>query len=214
MQDHPFPKVSDPYQYRAIGIVRGTYIPQNEESFTRGSLIDSDGVEIDAVLLGRVIALTRKHINIKSPHLWVVYPRCREMDNLHLQISGVWEPSTLSGDNFDSEAKNDLNEKFFDEIPEGDEYFSIRGELIYSKPENNDLVVKIRQMPRSQVKKPIPFKLLLKGNIPLEKIRNFVNLDVRRKGQQLHLENYEIVGALPSSGSKKKIRAKAQARNT
>ena len=85
MQKHPIPAVTDPLQYRAIGIVRGIYKPQDDENFTRGALIDSNGNEIDSVVLGRVIPLIRNHISLEKPHLWVVYPRCRNSQNLHLQ---------------------------------------------------------------------------------------------------------------------------------
>ena len=95
MQNHPIPSVTDPLQYRAIGIVRGIYKPQDDENFTRGAIIDSKGNQIDSVVLGRVITLIRNHVSLEKPHLWVVYPRCRNNQNLHLQITGIWEPSTL-----------------------------------------------------------------------------------------------------------------------
>ena len=98
MQSHPIPLVTDPLQYRAIGMVRGIYKPQENDNFTRGALIDSKGNEIDSVLLGRVITLIRNHVSLEKPHLWVVYPRCRNNQNLHLQITGIWEPSTLKKD--------------------------------------------------------------------------------------------------------------------
>ena len=98
MQNHPIPLVTDPLQYRAIGMVRGIYKPQDNDNFTRGALIDSKGNEIDSVLLGRVITLIRNHVSLEKPHLWVVYPRCRNNQNLHLQITGIWEPSTLKKD--------------------------------------------------------------------------------------------------------------------
>ena len=72
MQKHPIPSVSDPLQYRAIGIVRGIYKPQDDESFNRGSIIDSKGNEIDSVVLGRVITLIRNHVSLEKSHLWVV----------------------------------------------------------------------------------------------------------------------------------------------
>ena len=52
MQHHPIPSVTDPLQYRAIGIFRGTYVPQDQDKFTRGDLIDAQGHQIDAVVLG------------------------------------------------------------------------------------------------------------------------------------------------------------------
>ncbi len=202
MIDHPIPPVTEPLQYRAIGVVRGTYHTNDKEKFTRGYLVDEQGEQVEAVVLGRVITLIRRHLNIDEPHLWVVYPRCRESDHLHLQISGIWEPSTLAKRKQDGNLKS-ADTINLDYLPEGDDYFSIRGELIYTRPETNDLVVRIRQKPRSKLIKPQPFKILIKGEISLEYLRKFVSLDVRRKGQNLVLEKYEILGAVPSKSSKK-----------
>ena len=157
MHNHPIPSVTDPFQYRAIGVVRGVYKPQDDEIFTRGTLIDSEGNEIDAVVLGRVITLIRNHVSLEKPHLWVVYPRCRSDQNLHLQITGIWEPSTLNKDLNEDEKANkiSISKDDSDDLLEGDDYFSIRGELIFTKPEEKEIVVKIRQKPRSQQKKSI-----------------------------------------------------------
>lgn len=96
----PIAPPSEPMQYRAIGVVRGTYEPAEADQLNRGNLTTVEGCVIDAVLLGRITSLIKKHIDLTIPHLWVVYPRTRrEMDNddqdLHLQIVGVWEPETL-----------------------------------------------------------------------------------------------------------------------
>ncbi len=204
MRDHPIPPVTEALQYRAIGIVRGIYAPLDPKKFTRGRLIDSQGIEIEAVVLGRVLNLMRRHVPLDDQHLWVVYPRCRETNFLHLQIAGIWEPSKLH-ENIPNENKSN-NEaiKSIDEIQEGDDYFSIRGELIYTRPDSNDLVIKIRQKPRQDGKRAIPFKLQLKGEVPLEYLRNFVSLDVRRFEQSLHVESYEIIGKIPNRTGKKK----------
>ncbi|HEY9815902.1 MAG TPA: hypothetical protein V6D20_08935 [Candidatus Obscuribacterales bacterium] len=93
---HPIPPASEPKQFRAIGLVQAQYQP-SEESFTRGFLKTEDGHLIDAVLLGRVMSLVKKHIDLDQSHLWVVYPRTREKQHeLHVQIVGVWEPETLA----------------------------------------------------------------------------------------------------------------------
>ncbi len=198
MQKHPIPSVTDPLQYRAIGIVRGIYKPQDDEKFTRGSLIDSKGNEIDSVVLGRVITLIRNHVSLEKPHLWVVYPRCRTDQNLHLQISGIWEPSTLNKDFYENEESknNSILKDDSDNLLEGDDYFSIRGELIFTKPEDHNIVIKIRQKQRNKEKKSLPFKVNLKGEIPINYLKHFVSLDVRRVDYQLLVENYEIIAPL------------------
>ena len=37
MRDHPISPVTEPLQYRAIGVVRGTYKPESDDQLTRGS---------------------------------------------------------------------------------------------------------------------------------------------------------------------------------
>ncbi len=207
MRDHPIPPVTELLQYRAIGIVRAKYIPGDPDHFTRGVLVDQDGLELEAVVLGRVLSLMKRHLDADQYHLWVVYPRCREPNHLHLQIAGIWEPSTLSMGTSDLMDEADIEPPSFlnnDELPEGDDYFSIRGELIYTKPETEEIVVKIRQRARSNRKRNLPFKLNLKGSISLEHLRHFISLDVRRTGNQLCLENYEILERITTRGGTKK----------
>lgn len=96
-RQQPIPPASEPMQYRAIGLIRGKYVASDEQ-FTRGSIFTDDGYEIGAVLLGRVMSLVKKHVDLEQPHLWVVYPRTREKGDgdLHVQIVGVWEPENLN----------------------------------------------------------------------------------------------------------------------
>ncbi|MBW3041513.1 hypothetical protein [Prochlorococcus marinus] len=209
MQNHPIPSVTDPLQYRAIGIVRGIYKPQDDETFTRGKIIDVKGNEIDSVVLGRVITLIRNHVSLEKPHLWVVYPRCRNNQNLHLQITGIWEPSTLNKDVVVQEELSNESSSFkvdSDELSEGDDYFSIRGELIFTNPEENEAVVKIRQKPRNQQKKVLPFKVNLKGAIPINYLKHFISFDVRRVDYQLLVEDFQIIGPIPKSSTNNKSR--------
>lgn len=194
MRDHPIPPVTEPLQYRAIGVVRGVYKAKEDDQLTRGILLDADGNELETVVLGRVLTLMRRHLAMDEPHLWVVYPRCRESEHLHLQIAGIWEPSTLSPDQAGAE----------DSLTEGDDFFSVRGELIYTKPETGELVVKIRQQPRADGSRPLPFKIQAKGTVPLEHLRHFVSLELRRQGQALHLERFEVIAPMPTRGGKSK----------
>ena len=194
MRQHPISPVTEPMQYRAIGVVRGQYVPTDADHPTRGVIRTAEGDEIEAVVLGRLLTLMRRHLDAEQPHLWVVYPRIREPNNLHLQMVGVWEPSSL-----DPEA---ASEGAADVLPEGDDYFSIRGELIYTRPESGELVIKVRQQPRPDGSRPVPFKLQLRGAIPLEHLRHFVSLDVRRQGQTLNLESFEVIGPLAQRGNR------------
>ena len=194
MREHPIAPVTEPTQYRAIGVVRGVYVPIDAEQLTRGIIRTAEGAELEAVVLGRLLTLMRRHLNLEEPHLWVVYPRSREDGGLHLQMVGVWEPSTLAPD---QEAGSST-----DALPEGDDYFSVRGELIYTRPETGDLVVKVRVMPRPDGSRPVPFKLQLKGEVPLEHLRHFVALNLRRTDQFLQLESFEVIGPVAQRGTR------------
>ena len=199
MRHHPISPVTEPMQYRAIGVVRGVYVPSDPEQLTRGLIRTADGVEIEAVVLGRLLTLMRRHLNLEEPHLWVVYPRSKEEEGLHLQMVGVWEPSTLA----EAEPTGELAEsEASDQLPEGDDYVSVRGELIYTRPETGDLVIKVRQQPRPDGSKPVPFKLQLKGDVPLEHLRHFVALNLRRQGQHLQLESFEVIGPVVQRGTR------------
>lgn len=209
MRQHPISPVTEPMQYRAIGVVRGTYVPADPDQLTRGLIRTADGTEIEAVVLGRLLTLMRRHLDLAMPHLWVVYPRSREENQLHLQMVGVWEPSTLTPATEaapPSPEEDQLPEADQppegDRLPEGDDYFSIRGELIFTRPETGDLVIKVRQQPRPDGNRPVPFKLQLRGDIPLEHLRHFVALDLRRQGQQLAVERFEVIGPVAERGNR------------
>jgi len=279
MRQHPISPVTEPTQYRAIGVVRGQYVPADPEQPTRGMIRTADGSEIEAVVLGRLLTLMRRHVDLAESHLWVVYPRTREQNHLHLQMVGVWEPSTLDHDHqplpdgatqdgaiqdgaiqdgtspdgsdvegagepatatatateaIDLETEPTAGADLIgeapqavvsdqeplsglapsaassaaaasagaDALPEGDDYFSVRGELIYTRPETGDLVIKVRQQPRPDGSRPVPFKLQLRGEIPLEHLRHFVSLDLRRQGQQLNLESLEVLEPVAQRGNR------------
>ena len=112
--------VTEPLQYRAIGVVRGTYKPESDDQLTRGVLVDDQGQEVEAVVLGRMLTLMRRHLAMDHPHLWVVYPRSREGGHLHLQIAGIWEPSTLDR----SEPSAGDGEPVHDALPRSDYFHS------------------------------------------------------------------------------------------
>ena len=72
MREHPIAPVTEPTQYRAIGVVRGVYVPTDAEQLTRGIIRTAEGAELEAVVLGRLLTLMRRHLNLEEPHLWVV----------------------------------------------------------------------------------------------------------------------------------------------
>ena len=66
MIKNPIQEVTNKLQYRAIGIVRGIYKPNNIDQLNRGTLTDKEGKVIETVILGKAIALIKKYINLEK----------------------------------------------------------------------------------------------------------------------------------------------------
>lgn len=208
-RQQPIPPPSEPKQYRAIGLLRGRYCP-SEEQFTRGQLATEDAAAIEAVLLGRVMSLVKNHLDLEQEHLWVVYPRTREtQSDLHVQIVGVWEPEKLQKSDEDEpdDAAEPVPEAVKppeDEQPASlspgyeDDYFSIRGEIVFYAPETENVVVKIQQSPRKSTDKAKAFKLQLKGVLPTEKaVGYFWDFQVQRQATALVITGGTSIGLVP-----------------
>lgn len=237
-RQHPISTPSEPRQYRAIGLVRGCYVP-SEEQFNLGVVKTDTGEEIDSVLLGRVTSLIKNHIDLAVSHLWVVYPRTREQSrgslecDLHLQIVGVWEPETLNqGDTtaesgqpdeeiptaaesvaVDPDAENDNPESEAiptTELP--DNYFSIRGEILRYSEDTGHIVVNIVQVPKQSGKPPKSFRLTVKGVLEgtAKTVGYFWDLNVQRQGSALVLESGTAIGIVPPKKRKPGERGKAR----
>ncbi len=195
----PIPAPSEPMQYRAIGLVRGTYTP-SQEQFTRGVMLTDDGTEVEAVLLGRVMSLVKNHLALEKEHLWVVYPRTRDREGLlHLQVVGVWEPENLSQptEDDDATAAPEVAYQPSDEV-EGNQ-FSIRGEIVFYSEEEKKTVVKITQTTRKkQDTEPKAFKLNLEGVLPgIKTIGYFWDLSVMRVDQALTIQSGSVIAIVP-----------------
>jgi len=200
----PIPPPSDRMQYRAIGVVRGRYVPADDTEFNRGLLITEDGTEIETVLLGQVMNLIKKYLDLQEPHLWVVYPRTRDTEEdvrLHLQVVGVWEPERLQ----QTQA-----------IPKdpgvNDGYFSVRGEVIFNSQDKNFVVVKVQQLPRRRGDKIKAFKIKLKGTVPMKSPGYFWDFQAERQGTGLVVKEATVVGVLPPRKLKPKRKPRPSGR--
>ncbi|MBE9076653.1 hypothetical protein IQ241_04965 [Romeria aff. gracilis LEGE 07310] len=218
----PISPPSEPMQYRAIGLLRGRYIP-SEEQFNRGDILTQDESTIDAVLLGRVTSLIKKHIDLDSDHLWVVYPRTfqREEDTpaLHVQIVGVWEPETLSTNENQDEATvsatADGSAQEQAKLPaetqvaapaaeapttsenEQANYFSIRGEITKYVEDKEEITVNIVQKAKKDNKPKRPFRLTVSGRLEGKTIGYFWDLKVERQGRELVLQEGKSIAVVP-----------------
>lgn len=193
----PIPPPSEPMQYRAIGLMRGRYIP-GEEQLTQGVLqLAGDSQTLPAVLLGRVMSLVKNHLNLERDYLWVVYPRVlgkpRTPDTLCFQIVGVWEPALLNRlDSGDGDASAETLAELYPEPENG--YFSIRGEVIGFSEENQEVTVNIRQLPRKPHTEGKSFKLPMKGTLTGKVLGHFWDLDVVHDSGSLRIRSGACIG--------------------
>ncbi len=206
------PPATEPMQYRAIGIVRGRYIP-TEEHFSKGSITTADGTIIDTVVLGKVIPILKKRLDLEKEYLWVVYPRTIEKTaHLHVQIAGVWAPSEMGKSEQEIDPGND------------DGYFSIRGEVVEQSLSENYTIVKIKRADHrtdaqkaehkdyiSEQKKPpgastTKFKLTLSGILPNNPLGYFWDIKVKRQGNALAISYAKAIAPIPKKPPRKPIR--------
>ena len=141
MLKNPIPQVTNQLQYRAIGIINGKFTPHGSEQFNRGFLIDNKGEKIETVVLGKALSLLKKHIDLKKSYYWIVYPKNKNTQNLHLQVAGIWDPYQLNDFPNDSSKTNFSN--LLEELDLKDNYFSVRGELVFVNTQKKEIVIKI-----------------------------------------------------------------------
>ena len=191
MLKNPIPKVTDPLQYRAIGIVNGKFTPHDSEQLNKGLITDNEGEKIETVVLGKALSLLKKHIDLNKNYYWVVYPKNKNTQNLHLQVAGIWDPFQ-----FNDLPKNSSKinfSKLLEELDLKDNYFSVRGELVFVNKSKKEIVIKICSTSKLKNLKNQNFKLVIKGELSLELLNSFVSLDINRDGNALKLTNYEVI---------------------
>ncbi len=197
MLKNPIPKVTNLLQYRAIGIVNGKFIPHDKRQLNRGFLIDNKDEKIETVVLGKTLSLLKKHIDLEKSYFWIVYPKNKNTENLHLQVAGIWDPYQLNDYPINSSKIN--FPKLLDELDLKDNYFSVRGDLVFVNSQKKEIVIKISSASKLQNAKNKKFKLVIKGELSLKLLNNFVSLDVIRDGNSLKLLNYTVIEKNPST---------------
>ena len=190
MTRNPIQKVSNKLQYRAIGITRGIYKPISDENINKGIILDKDETVLDTVVLGKTIPLLRKYIDLKKNHYWIVYPRNKNTSKLHLQIAGIWDPINLNNEVIKDHKDN---EALLNVMNLQDNFFSIRGKLIFVNTSEKELVIKIYSSNKNKKQNNNSFKISLKGEIPKDFINSFISVDTLRNGNTLSLINYEVI---------------------
>ena len=191
MLKNPIPKVTNQLQHRAIGIINGKFTPNGIDQLNRGFLIDNKGEKIETVVLGKALSLLKKHIDLNKSYYWIVYPKNKNTQNLHLQVAGIWDPYQLN--DFPKNSSKTNFSKLLEELDLKDNYFSVRGELVYVNTQKKEIVIKICSAIKSKNLKNKHFKLVIKGEISLELLHSFVSLDINRDGNSLELIKYEVI---------------------
>jgi hypothetical protein len=198
-RQQPISPPSEPMQFRAIGLVQGIYHP-SEERFNRGVLEVDGGLKLDAVLLGQVMSLVKKYIDLERPYFWVVYPRTREKEQtLHLQVVGVWSADGFSPITEEQQAPSPSTDAELAQ-PIEDGYFSVRGQIVYQANDKELLFVKIQQTPRNtkeREERGKAFKLRIIGTLPQKAVGYFWDLNVKRQGNELMLQDGTSIALMP-----------------
>jgi len=190
----PIPKVSNEKQFRAIGIVFGIYKPHENNLLNKGFIEDSNGFKIDAVVLGKALPVIKKFINFEKQYYWIVYPRNKNSNNIHLQIAGIWDPSNFKNNDDNINKAHEI----LLSLDLKDNLFSIRGKLIFINTQEKELIIKICPSNLRKIQKNKSFKILVKGEISMKYINSFVSLEVMRIENSLFLETFEIIEAKSS----------------
>jgi len=191
MLKNPIPKVTNQLQHRAIGIINAKFTPLSSNQLNRGFLIDNKDEKIETVILGKALSLLKKHIDLKKSYYWIVYPKNKNTQNLHLQVAGIWDPYQLN--DFPNDSSKTNFSKLLEELDLKDNYFSVRGELVFVNTQKKEIVIKICPAFKSKNLKNKNFKLVIKGELSLELLHSFVSLDITRDGNSLKLIKYEVI---------------------
>ena len=140
MLKNPIPKVTNQLQHRAIGIINGKFSPISSEQLNRGFLIDNKDEKIETVVLGKALSLLKKHIDLKKSYYWIVYPKNKNTQNLHLQVAGIWDPYQLN--DFPNDSSKTNFSKLLEELDLKDNYFLFEENWFSSTLKRKKLLLK------------------------------------------------------------------------
>ncbi len=149
--------------------------------------------------MGKALSLLKKFIDLKKSYYWIVYPKNKNTQNLHVQVVGIWDPYQLN--DFPNDSSKINSSKLLEGLNLTDNYFSVRGELVFVNAKKKEIVIKICSASKSKNLKNKNFKLVIKGEISLKLLNSFVSLDIHRDGNALKLINYEVIEKNPSENN-------------
>ncbi len=193
-------------QYRAIGLVRGQYIPSTE-NFNQGILLleDDNTVAPANIVSGSTAHFLKKHQNLlPKSHVWLVYPRTKlQPPYLRLIITAL-------------RSKGNPGER---------DYFSVRGAIVGQDLEAGKFVVRVDRNADASDEKKKPkdkkhFLLTIQGKLPNEKAKGqFWDLNLGRDKDQLVLKEdsdatfvAQVFEPKPKNKKKRKKRRRSKAK--
>lgn len=191
-------------QYRAVGLVRGQYLP-SLEAFNKGILLTDDGEKFSAVMFDGLAQQLQKHPEriIDAQFFWNVWPRTLpDEPRLSFELSAL---------------RNSREEQQQTRLTESINYFSIRGVVATQDAVTGKLVICIERNSntwsgKKQDKRLEPLNLEIEGFLPSEALGQFWDLDCCRDGQKLVMEDAHLVEAVPLH-LLEPIKAETQSRN-
>ena len=175
-------------QYRAIGLVRGQYLP-SLEAFQKGVLLTDDGVNFPAIMFKRLARQLQKHPERLNTHLfWSVWPRNQPNEpGLFLELNAL---------------RSSRDEQQQVRLTRSVNEFSIRGIVVFQDAVIGKLAIRIERnrttrQGLSQSEFSEPFNLELSGFLPGQALGQFWELECCRDGEHLVMENAHLVTESP-----------------
>ena len=110
---------------------------------------------------------------------------------MHLQVAGIWDPYQLN--DFPNDSSKTNFSKLLEELDLKDNYFSVRGKLVFVNTQKKEIIIKICSSLKLKNLKNKNFKLMIKGELSLKLLNSFVSLDINRDGNSLNLIKYEVI---------------------
>ena len=115
------------------------------------------------------------------------------------------EAAELEAANNPEAAKTETPEIDLSELPDvSDNYFSIRGEIIKYDEDHQSIAIKILQGAKQPAGSGKAFRLKLKGTLEGRTVGYFWDLEAKREGTCLILENASPIGLVPPSKNRRK----------
>lgn len=94
----PIPEATEPFQYRAIGVISGRYVA-NEDNFSKGHILAADGTQVDAVLLGKIISIVKSVCRVsRIIYGWSIHALMIKLENCtsrFLECGRLWSLVSL-----------------------------------------------------------------------------------------------------------------------